>query len=309
MKSKNNNLQKGLLALFCLVCIICTAQQEPQYTQYQYNTMSVNPAYAGSQGHPTITSLYRNQWVNIKGSPKTISLGIDTPLKLFSGLGLSIVRDELGPSNEVYFDVNYAHSIVLNRKGHRLAFGLKAGGRYLSVDWSKGIYKDPDVAFQENINGKLLPSIGPGIFYYTENAYLGISTPNLIKNQRYDDIKEAIGTDRMHLYLIGGYVFTLNPSLKFKPSTFVKYADGAPLIFDVSANFLINEKLHLGLSYRWNDSINALLGFYISPKFQFGYSYDYTTTNLGNYNAGSHELFLRFNLIPRITKLKSPRFF
>lgn len=271
--------------------------------------MTVNPAYVGSQGHPTIVALYRNQWVNIQGAPRTISLGLDSPFRLFSGLGLSIVRDDLGPSQETFFDFNYAHSIVLNSYGHRLAFGLKGGGKHLSVDWSKGSYKDPDVAFQENIKGKFSPSLGVGLYYYTHNAYFGLSTPNLLKNQRYDDIMETVGTDRIHLYFIGGYVFDLNSSLKFKPSTFVKLVEGSPLIFDLSANFLVNDKLHLGLSYRWDDSISALLGLYISPKLQLGYSYDYTTTNLSNYNAGSHEIFLKFNFISLKKKIKSPRFF
>lgn len=308
-----NRLIKGKYFFHCILMWLCCglgfAQQEPQYTQYQYNTMTVNPAYAGSLGHPSIISLIRGQWVNIKGSPRTISLGLDTPINLFGGLGISIVRDELGPSEETFFDVNLSHSILLNGRGHRLAFGLKAGGKYLSVDWSRGTYKDPDVAFQENINGKFLPSIGTGMYYYTDNAYLGISTPNVLNNERYDAIEETVGTDRMHLYFIGGYVFQLNPYLKFKPSTFMKYVNGAPLIFDISANFLINDKLHLGVGYRLDDSINALLGFYISPKLRLGYSFDYTITNLNQYNAGSHELFLKFNLIPNITKIKSPRFF
>lgn len=308
----NRMLKKKNLVLLVLVlfgCRFCTAQQEPQYTQYQYNTMTVNPGYAGSQGHPSIMSLYRGQWVNIKGSPRTISLGLDTPMRLFGGLGISIVRDELGPSEETFFDANISHSLVLNRYGHRLAFGLKAGGKYLSVDWSRGTYKDPDVAFQENIKGKFLPSLGAGVYYYTDNAYLGISTPNILNNERYDAIEEAVGADRMHLYFIGGYVFELNPFLKFKPSTFIKYVNGAPLIFDVSANFLMNDKLHLGVGYRWDDSVNALVGFYVSPKIRLGYSYDYSITNLNQFNAGSHEIFLKFNLIPILTKIKSPRFF
>ncbi|MRI00083.1 type IX secretion system membrane protein PorP/SprF [Kriegella sp. EG-1] len=298
-----------LLMAFIGIGLTCNAQQEPQYTQYQYNTMTVNPGYAGSQGHASIIALYRDQWVNIQGSPRTISLGVDTPFKLFSGIGLSIVKDELGPADETYFDANYSHSIILNRYGHRLAFGLKAGGKYLSVDWSKGTFKDPDVAFQENIKGRFLPSVGAGIYYYTDNAYLGLATPNILKNEHYDAIQEAVASDRMHLYFIAGYVFDLNNSLKFKPSTFIKYVNGAPLIFDISGNFLINEKLHLGLSYRWDDSISAILGFYISPRLHIGYSFDYSTTNLTNYNDGSHEIFLKFNLIPRLTKIKSPRFF
>ncbi|MBM1107700.1 type IX secretion system membrane protein PorP/SprF [Aurantibacter crassamenti] len=309
MNIKFKHIRRIYFILAFVACYYGNAQQEPQYTQYQYNTMSVNPAYAGSQGYASIIAVYRNQWVNIQGSPRTISLGVDTPFKLFSGLGLSIARDELGPSDETYFNANYSHSLILNRKGHRLAFGLKGGGKYLSVDWSKGTFKDPDTAFQENITGKFLPSVGAGIYFYTDNAYLGLSTPNVLQGQRYDDIQETVDTDRIHLYFIGGYVFELNPSLSFKPSTFVKYVNGAPLIFDVSANFLINKSIHLGASYRWDDSVSALLGFNISPNIQVGYSYDYNITNLTNYNAGSHEIFIKYNFISRLTKIRSPRFF
>lgn len=285
------------------------AQQEPQYTQYQYNTMTVNPGYTGSRGYPSFIALYRDQWVGIDGAPRTFSLGLDTPLKLFSGLGLSIVRDELGPVQETYFDGNFSHSLVINRKGHRISFGLKAGGKHFSVDWSRGIHKDPDVLFNENINGKFLPSLGAGIFFYTNKAYVGLSTPNVLYNEYYDETIETVGQDRMHLYFITGYVFQLSPILKFKPSAYVKYVDGSPLIADGSLNFLFNEVLNVGASYRWDDSVSALLGFRISPEFDIGYSYDYPITDVSNYNSGSHELFIRFHLMPKVLKIKSPRFF
>ncbi len=284
-------------------------QQEPQYTQYNYNTMTINPAYTGSRGHFAAISLYRSQWVGLEGSPKTISLGIDSPFDKFDGVGLSIVQDQLGPSSETFIDFNYAHNIILNRKGHKLALGVKAGGRFLSVDWSKGRHRDPDVLFNENINSEFLPTIGAGMFYYTDNAYLGISTPNILYNKRYDVISESVGKDRMHLYFIGGYVFNMNHSLKFKPSTFVKYVEGAPLIADVSLNFLLYERLNLGVNYRWDDSVGALFGFQINPQFNIGYAYDYNTNELNAYNSGTHEIFIRYQLISKLTKIKSPRFF
>lgn len=286
-----------------------TAQQEPQYTQYQYNTMTVNPGYTGSQGYPSIVALYRDQWLGIADAPRTISLGIDAPYNLFNSLGLSIVRDEEGPAEETYIDGNYSHSLILNRKGHRLNLGLKAGVKILSVDWSKGRYRDPDPVFEENIKGRLLPSLGVGVFYYTDNAYLGLSTPNLLHNQLYDDVAEAVATDRIHVYFIGGYVFELSPSLKFKPSTFVKFVSGAPLSVDVSGNFLINNTVNLGASYRWDDSASGMIGFYVSPQLVLGYAYDYSFSDVRYYSSGTHEVFLRFNLIPPSTKIKSPRFF
>jgi type IX secretion system PorP/SprF family membrane protein len=157
----------------------------------------------------------------------------------------------------------------LNKKGHRLALGLKAGVRFFSLDWSKGRFIDPEAAFNENINTKLLLSIGEGFFYYTDRFYLGLSTPNVFTNAHNDEIQESEALERMHFFLIGRYVFNLNTELKFKPSFFVKQVLGSPLAVDVSANFLVYETLNLGVNYRWDDSISAILGFQISPKFNF----------------------------------------
>jgi len=298
-----------ILSLLILISYFGYAQQDPQVTHYMYNTMTVNPAYTGSRGHLAILSLYRSQWAGIEGSPQTITFGIDSPVGRFDGLGISLVQDQLGPSQETYVDANYAHQLVVNRKGHRLALGLKAGARFFSLDWSKGRHRDPDVVFNENINSKLLPSIGAGIFYYTPKWYLGISTPNILTNQHYDEIQEAEALERMHFFLIGGYVFDLSANLKFKPSFFAKQVLGAPLAVDVSANFLVYETLNLGVNYRWDDSISALFGFRMSPRWNIGYAYDYSINELNNYNSGTHEVFLRYQLISKENKLKSPRFF
>ncbi len=297
------------LSLSILGIQLASAQQEPQYSQYQYNPMTINAGYTGSRGFPSLISLYRDQWVGIDGAPRTFSLGIDSPWRLFNGLGLSLISDGLGPAKETYFDLNYAHHLVLNSKGDRLALGLKGGIRNFSVDWSRGIHRDPDVLFNENINSRLLPIIGAGAFYYTDKSYVGLSTPNVLLGEHYNDIQEAIGQERIHIYFIAGYVFELSHNLKLKPSTFVKMVAGSPLIGDVSLNLLLSEKLNLGASYRWDDSISAMIGFNFSKQFDVGYAYDYPLTSLGNYNSGTHEIFLRFNMIPKTLKLKSPRFF
>jgi len=307
-------MKLSLYITIIIVALIGTtdgfSQQDPQYTHYNYNTMTVNSAYTGSRGNLAIISLYRNQWVGVEGAPKTLTFGIDSPIGKYDGAGLSIVQDEIGPSSETYIDGNYAHQLVVNRKGDKLALGLKAGVRFLSIDWSKGLYRDEgDVFLNENVNGKLLPSIGAGVFYYTRNAYIGLSTPNILTNTHYDEIQEAESVERVHLFLIGGYVFDLNPFLKFKPSFFVKHVAGAPLSADVSANFLMNEKLTLGVNYRWDDSVSALFGLQITPQLNMGYAYDFSTTQLTAYNSGTHEIFLRFMLKSRDRIIKSPRFF
>ncbi|QSW89519.1 MULTISPECIES: type IX secretion system membrane protein PorP/SprF [Flavobacterium] len=305
---------KPLETYFILICsfitICVSAQQDPQYTQYMYNTMAVNPAYAGSTGTLEATLLHRSQWVGISGAPETQSFSIHGPLTNEKiGLGLSVVNDKIGPSNELYLDGNFSYSLPLGYE-KRLAFGLKAGMRMLNIDWSKGrYYNSNDVLLNQNIDNQMKMAIGAGVYYYTEKWYLGFSIPSFIRNDYYDDVQESIDFDRLHYYLMGGYVFDLNPNLKFKPAFLVKAVSGAPLTADVSANFMIAEKFVIGGSYRTDDSISILAGFQISQSFYLGYAFDYTVSQLNKYNDGTHEFILRYSLNKGANKIKSPRFF
>lgn len=305
---KINRVHFLLLYIFCPFTI--KAQQDPQYTQYMYNTMSVNSAYAGSTGSLEAVLLHRSQWVGIDGAPQTQAFAIHSPLRNDKiGLGFSVVNDKLGPSNELYVDGNFSYSIAFpNDK--KLAFGLKAGMRVLNVDWSRGRYRDPvDVLLNENISNKMKPSIGAGLYFYTDKWYVGASVPTFLRGEYYDDVQEAIDYDRLHYYFIGGYVFTFSDNFKFKPAFMVKAVSGAPIATDISANFLIQEKVTLGVSHRLDDSISALAGFQINNSLYIGYAYDYTVSNLNKYNDGSHEIILRYQLQKRTQQIKSPRFF
>lgn len=286
------------------------AQQDPQYTQYMYNTLSVNSAYAGSLGHLAITGIYRTQWVGLEGAPNTQSFTLDTPLGKNVGLGLSVVSEEIGPSEEQFLDANVSYTIPSGQT-HKLSFGIKGGGRVINIDWTKGSYRDPDVQFRENITNKFLPVIGAGMYWHGERDYIGLAVPNFMTRERYtyDDIADDLVNERMHLYLIGGIVFDLSAHTKFKPAAMVKYVAGAPIIADFSANFMFNNCVTLGASYRTGDSVSALASLQITPQFLVGYAYDYTTTELQNYNSGTHEIMLRFELVSRKKGLKSPRFF
>ncbi|WP_433829747.1 PorP/SprF family type IX secretion system membrane protein [Flavobacterium anhuiense] len=305
---------KSLETYFILICSLITvcasAQQDPEYTQYMYNTMAVNPAYAGSTGTIEAALLYRSQWVGMPGAPETQSFSIHSPLRNEKlGLGLSVVNDKIGPSNELYLDGNFSYSIALGYE-QRLAFGVKAGTRMLNIDWSKGrYYDDDDVLLNQNINNQMKLAVGAGIYYYTEKFYVGLSVPSFIQNDYYDDVRESIDYDRMHYYLMGGYVFDLNPNLKFKPAFLVKAVSGAPITADISANFMIQEKFVIGGAYRTDDSISILAGFQISPSFFLGYAFDYTVSELNKYNDGSHEFILRYQFVKNQSKIKSPRFF
>ncbi|MCH3882891.1 MULTISPECIES: PorP/SprF family type IX secretion system membrane protein [Tenacibaculum] len=294
----------------CLLVVGSTtfAQQDPQFTQYMYNTLSVNSAYAGTRGHVAITAIHRSQWAGLEGAPETQTLTFDSPIGRNLGLGISIVQDKLGPSKETYFDANLSYSIKTS-KTHRLSLGLKGGLRLLNIDWSRGNHQaSGDVLFQENIN-RTLPTLGAGLYYYSEKSYLGFSIPNFFADQHYDDIQGGVATERLHMFFIGGLVRNISDNIKFKPAFLLKSVSGAPLILDLSANFMFNEKFRLGASYRWDDSVSGLIGLQVSPKLLLGYSYDYTTTELQRVNSGTHEFMLRFELISKERKLKSPRFF
>jgi type IX secretion system PorP/SprF family membrane protein len=309
-------IQKSLLIKSLILIVFTTllsveaiAQQDPQYTQYMYNTMSVNPAYAGQRDVLSITALYRTQWVGIDGAPKTLTFGAHSPLRNERiGLGLNIVSDRLGPVNETNIDANISYTLPLDDTNDlQLSFGLKAGIHMLNADWSRGRYNLTDSFFNENIN-LTSPTIGSGAYLHSKKWYLGLSVPNMLNTNHYDDFTESIATERLHYFLIGGYVFDLNDNTKLKPAFLVKGVAGAPLIADLSLNALFNDKFTLGLAYRWDDSISGLAGFQINPGLFIGYAYDATTTGLNNYNSGTHEIMLRFEL-QQIEKFLSPRFF
>lgn len=286
------------------------AQQNPEYTQYMYNTMIVNAGYTGSTGILEANLLLRKQWIAIEGSPKTGTLGIHFPLsnnKL--GLGFNIISDDLGPSSEQTLAGNISYTIDLN-ESTKIALGVKAGARMLSIDWSKGkFYDNDDVLLNSNVNNKIMGLIGSGIYMYNDKWYAGISVPNFIRHDYYNDVKEAVVSDRLHYYFISGYVFDISSDVKFKPSVLIKAVSGSPLSTDFSTNFLLREKLTLGASYRWDDSIGALIGIQMSETIFLGYSFDYTVTKLNKYNDGTHEVILRFQLPQKSSSIKSPRFF
>jgi type IX secretion system PorP/SprF family membrane protein len=299
-------------ALLLLAATSVWAQQEPQYTQYMYNTLTVNPGYTGSVGWLEATLQHRSQWVGIDGAPTTQAFTVHSPYSQDHeniGIGLSVVNDNLGPSNEVYADGNFSYSIKFGAESN-LAFGLKAGVRMLNIDWSKGrYYQEGDPLLNNNINNKINPNIGAGLYYYTDRWYAGVSVPNFIQNDYYDDVEESVMADRLHYFVMAGYVFDLSDNIKFKPAVLGKIVSGAPIIVDASANFMFQETVTLGASYRWDDSVSALAGIQISRNIFAGYSYDYSVTELNKYNSGSHEVILRFTLQPKQSRIKSPRFF
>ena len=313
-------MKKSYLAIALLILLGSfsgKAQQDPQYTQYMYNTQVVNPAYAGNREVLSFGLLYRTQWVGLEGAPKTATLTADSPIGSMDnmGLGLTIVRDEIGPSVETNVTVDYAYKINTSDRSS-LSFGLKAGIDILDVDFSKlNIYDEGDV-FESNIDNKVEPQIGAGVYFNTERFYAGLSVPNFLTTKHFDEsdiddpnAEATTAADRLHYFLIAGYVFDLSENLKFKPATLIKAVSGSPLQADISANFLLYEKFTIGAAYRWSAAMSAMVGFQVTDQIFMGFGYDFETTDVQKYNDGSYEFMIRFDVFNRPDRILTPRFF
>ena len=300
---------KILIFALMLTCFTGFAQQDAQFTQYMYNTININPAYAGSRGVMSVFGLHRTQWVGLDGAPTTNAFSLNTPINNSNiGIGLSVVSDKIGPikDNTLSADVSYT---IPTSETYKLSFGIKASANMFNLDTS---LLNPDNANDpnlQNFNNEISPNFGAGVYLHSDKLYLGVSVPNFLQDSKYNDNAVAVFQERMNFYFIGGYVFDLSQSVKFKPAILTKAVTGSPLQVDTSANFLFFDKLMLGGAYRWSAAFSAMAGFQITDGLFIGYSYDMETTELKNYNSGSHEVFLRFELFSKVSKMVSPRFF
>ena len=300
------------IAILALAITELRAQQDPHYTQYMYNMSVINPAYAGSKESMSGGFLYRKQWVGIEGAPTTGTFFIHSPVGRNVGLGLSVISDKIGPveENNIYGDFSY----TLNLGGeHRLAFGLKAGLTMHKIDFSviSPTLPQPDPSdpfFAANPSSSFL-NLGSGVFYYTDKYYVAFSVPNMLKSKYLDFDGRQYGTDVIHYFLTGGYVFDINPNLKFKPFAMIKSSVNAPTSFDVSANFMMYDKLELGATYRLEDSFGAMVNFAITPNLRIGYAYDHIVSDINVVTPASHEVILLFDLNFPKKVSRSPRYF
>ncbi len=279
------------------VSFMAVGQKEPQYTQYMYNIGSFNPAYVGTVETPEIAGLYRAQWIDIPGAPRTFRFGVNVPFaNEKTGLGFNVISDQLGPSTQTYVDVAYSYQVSIS-DNTKLSFGLDVGGSFLNVDFSKGDFEieNEPLLNTETVN-KFYPTIGAGTFLYSDDWYVGLSIPNFLTNGIYGDEIAVLVEDKVQFNFIGGYVFDLSERLKFKPAFMLNYLQGAPVNFNLSTNFLIDDVVTLGASYRVDNALSGLAGFQVSSGMFVGYSYDYNTNGLGEFNNGSHEIILKFYL-------------
>ena len=301
---------KTRILIFALLFtgMLSYGQQDAQFTQYMYNTINVNPAYAGSRGALSMFALYRTQWVGLDGAPVTSTVSMNTPLNESNlGLGVSLINDKIGPTTENTISADLSYTIPTSETW-KLSFGIKATANLFDLDATKLNPVDGTDPSLQNYN-TFSPNIGAGLYWHSDKAYVGFSIPNFIETNRYDDNEVAIFKERISYYLIGGYVFDLSDTVKFKPAFLTKMVEGAPLQVDLSGNFMFFDKFMLGASYRWSAAMSAMVGFQVSDGLYIGYGYDKETTNLDNYNSGSHEIFLRYELFKNNNKITTPRFF
>ena len=309
---------KKIIAIAILVVGVTStyAQQDPMFTHYMYNTLAVNPAYAGSRDALTITALHRSQWLDFKGAPQSQTLTMHSPIaNEHIGLGLSVLNDKIGPSNNTSAYVDFAYRMNLNKKS-KLAFGISGGAKIFQAKLNTlNLDQTVDPTFENNISNRITPNFGFGAYYSRERFYAGISVPNLLQNS-YSEISQLNGStliakEQRHYFFIAGTVIKLTDNLSLKPTTLIKVTAAAPVQADVTASFLIGKKLLLGAMYRTGDAAGVLVGLDITEQLHLGYSFDWSYgLRTFKYNMGSHEIMLRYDFIfPSKKQIHSPRYF
>jgi len=299
----------NIIAIVLLSSYTAISQQLPQFTQYMYNTISINPAYAGSRETLSLVGLHRSQWTAIDGGPTTQTFSIHSPMRNEKvGLGLSFINDELGFENFTYIYGDFSYTLNLSEKT-KLALGLKGGFTSYSIDQELRSAYPTDPAIY-GIEDRWNPNMGIGGFLHTNKWYLGLSAPRILTTD-LNDHNDVKALERVSYYLTGGYVFELSNTVKLKPAFMVKATNGSPLSYDLTANFLFNEKMWLGAAYRINESTGALGGifdFQVSKQLRLGYAYEHPISDIRPYSSGTHEILLMFEVF-KSKRVKSPRYF
>ncbi len=305
----------NIIAFMLFNCMIAVAQQLPQFTQYMYNTIAINPAYAGSRETLSLVGLHRSQWVGIDGGPTTQTVSVHSPLRNEKvGLGVSFINDKLGYENFAYIYADFSYTIQLGYET-KLAFGLKGGFTHYFLD--QELLTDPSVVndlYFNDVSNRWSPNVGAGAFLHTNKWYVGLSAPRILNtdyNKGRQGTLDYVSLERVSYYLTGGYVFDLSSNTKLKPAFLVKATNGAPISYDLTANFLFYEKFWLGAAYRFNESagaFGAIADFQVSKQIRLGYAYEHPISDIRPYSDGTHEVLLIYELFSS-KRIKSPRYF
>lgn len=270
------------------------AQQVPHYTQYLYNMQVLNPAYVGVKSDLSVSLLARQQWVGVEGAPETNTFSVNGRTRDGLGIGATVINDKIGLTQSTNINIDASYTIQTSQFG-RLAVGLKGGISYFSNNLSEGSTPDNDV--YESTPGRF-PNIGFGGLYYTDRFMIGLSIPNILKSNQFEIFETTYRNNSIsnaNYFLTGEAIFDISEDLKYKPSAIIKYTPTLPVSFDVNSNFMYKETIEAGLSYRYKQSISALLAVIINKKVRIGYAYDYQLAEFGD-NLISHEIILTLNL-------------
>ncbi len=311
MKLVNFSRRTILAAILALGTLAGFAQQEPMYTQYVFNMQTVNPGYVGTWQTIGFLALTRHQWVGIEGNPSTQTFSMQTPFRSENvGLGLNIVHDKIGLEKRLLFNVDYSYRLSVSRESS-LRLGIKAG--FTNYSNPLGLYttypgdvSDPN--FEGSVENKFMPNVGVGAFLSSDRYYVGLSVPKLVETTfRNTENDYTVLQEMRQYFLIGGVVFDLSRQVKFKPTVFTRVVEGAPVQYDISANFLFNEKFWVGAMYRSGDAVVVIAQWIYNDRFRIGYATDFTITDLRNYHNGTHEIMVSYEIDWK--KFVSPRYF
>lgn len=300
-----------LISLLLFASVGLKAQQEPQYTQYMFNMMSVNPAYTGTREAMNALLLSRWQWVGLEGAPKSHTFALHSPINNKKiGVGASVISDNIGPVTNTYINLNYAHRVNLSDK-MILSLGLNGGIYNYHVRLSDLQLNEYDNTFQEDYKQNFQPNFGAGGYLYTKDYYVGLSVPKLLKTDLEQEGTDEVPTElKRHGFLTAGYVFEINSEWKIKPSILNKFVEGAPPSLDITAQALYLDKFWFGSTYRVGDAIAFLFEMQVNRQLVIGYSYDYTLSELSHDTNGSHEILISYDFAGFSNdKVKSPRYF
>jgi type IX secretion system PorP/SprF family membrane protein len=315
LQCMKREIQKFVKKTGLLVCLFISfslhsfAQQEEQNSLYMFNVLNFNPAYAGSRGSLNVTAIGRFQWVGISGAPMTQFLSIHAPIaKQNIGLGVNLVNDIIGSRNRTSVYADFAYSIRLNRKNHRLAFGINGGVDIWQMNPGSMVINDPTDPAAANFS-KVVGNFGGGLYYYGQKHYIGFSVPRILENDLNNPAVAGNSRSARHFYIMGGYVFNLNSVVKFKPGTLIKITPNAPLTFDLNASFLLYEKIWAGAMWRFNESAGFNISYTFADMFTIGYAFDFAYNDLRFNQYGSHEVMLQVDLRKKQKNYLSPRYF
>jgi len=301
-------LKKAFILMCCIASIKSLyAQQDPLFSQYAFNTLSINPAYSGTKQGISAAAISRFQWVGFDGgAPITHSVVLHSPVAQQVGLGASITYDIQGPTTQLYVNADAAYHLPIDRRSN-LSFGLKLGFAQFRTDFNELIIRDESDQILTGVVSEIKPNIGAGAYYYSDKMYVGFSIPRMLKSEFTENIQEL----QVYYYVIAGYVARVSQSIQLRPTVLLRASEGVPYHMDISPAAIFHDRFLVGLTYRFTPEIGAVFQYWLDNGVKIGYAYDYPLNVLNTQTMGSHEIMLGLDLNAKNKKKKvySPRFF